>query len=384
MNVRGTTLCAVLLALSSLSVAKQSQLEALEAELDNIAQANISISGPGCTFGVIRDKKFLIKKSYGMASVEHQAPLSSNSVFSMASVSKQFTGFAVLLLADQGKIDLNDDIRRHLPDLADYGAKVTISSMLGHFSGMADYDTLKKLLLKPLLSSAGGPFRLGDEDYLTNEEYYDVIRSLPLEYQPDTKQAYSNFAYYLLSELVASVSGMSMREFTTKYMFEPLGMKSTFFADDMREIVPNRAEGYRTFEEGGLKRYETNIFVLGDGGLYTTLEDMLIWDNHFYAPILGKDPKILMLKFNTPNSQHTAENNGISFYANGQYMEPKYTFHNGGWMGTSTSYIRRPEEQTSFVGMCNSSSIYANIFTYEVPKILTQLKMWGVTDPELF
>ena len=364
--------------------ADDSALVLLEKEVDKIAQANIEEGGPGCTFGVVRDNKFMFQKSYGLANIEHQAPISSKSVFRMASVSKQFTGFAVLLLAEQGKIDLNDDIREHLPDLKDYGVKVTINSMLGHFSGMGDYDTLQTLLPTPLLSSAGGTFRLGDEDYLTNEEYYDVIKSLPLEHQPDTKQGYSNFAYFLLAELVARVTGTSLREFSTKYMFEPLGMHSTFFADDMREIVPNRAAGYRTFAEGGLKGYETNIFVVGDGGLYTTLEDMLIWDNHFYAPKLGKEPEKLMAQFNTPNSQHTYDNNGISFYANGQYIEPNYTFHNGGWMGTNTSYIRRPEEKTSFIGMCNSSSIDADIFTYEVPKILTKLKIWDVTDPAIF
>jgi CubicO group peptidase (beta-lactamase class C family) len=302
----------------------------------------------------------------------------------MASVSKQFTGFAVLLLAEKGEINLDDDIRKHLTELKDYGVKVTINSMLGHVSGMADYDTLKSLLPKPLLSTAGGPFRFGDEDYLTKEEYYDVIKSLPLEHQPDTQQAYSNFAYFLLSELVANVSGMSMREYTTKYIFEPLGMHSTFFADDMREIVPNRAEGYRTFKDNGLKRYETNIFVVGDGGLYTTLEDMLIWDNHFYTPKLGDAPNKIMTQFNTPNSQHSYESNGITFYANGQYIEPNYTLHNGGWMGTSTSYIRRPKEQVAFVGMCNSSSLDANVFTYEIPKILTKLKIWDVTDPAIF
>ncbi len=384
MHFKKKMVVTALLILPCLSVAKQAPLVLLEQELDKIAQANISKDGPGCTFGVIRDKQFLIQKSYGLANIEHQIPLSSKSVFRMASVSKQFTGFAVLLLADQGKVNLDDDIRQHLPDLHDYGAKVTVNAMLGHFSGMADYNTLKELLPKPLLSTAGGPFRLGDEDYLTNEEYYDVIKSLPLEHQPDTKQGYSNFAYFLLAELVARVSGMSMREFTTRYMFEPLGMHSTFFADDMREIVPNRAEGYRTFEDEGLKRYETNIFVVGDGGLYTTIEDMLIWDNHFYTPKLGKEPEKLMAQFNTPNSQHSYENNGISFYANGQYIDPNYTFHNGGWMGTSTSYIRRPNEQTAFVGMCNSSSIDANIFTYEVPKILTKLKIWEVSDPAIF
>ncbi|WP_440053314.1 serine hydrolase domain-containing protein [Pseudoalteromonas sp. T1lg65] len=365
------------------SPAKKPALAALEAELDKIALKKIPVAGPGCTVGVIRDRQLLIQKSYGLANIEHQVPLNSKSVFRMASVSKQFTGFAVLLLADQGKLNLDDDIRQYLPDLHDYGVKVTINAMLGHTSGMADFDTLQQLLPKPLLSSAGGKFRLGDEDYLTNEEFYNVIKSLPLAHRPNTKQAYSNFAYFLLAELVTRVSGKSMREFTTQFMFKPLGMQSTFFADDMREIVPNRAYGYRTFEDG-LKHYETNIFVVGDGGLYTTLEDMLIWDNHFYAPKLGKDPQKLMEQFNTPNSQFTAENNGISYYANGQYIEPDYTFHNGGWMGTSTSYIRRPAEQTSFVGMCNSSSIDPDIFTYELPKILSKLKIWDVTDPAIF
>ncbi|OKY25789.1 hypothetical protein [Thalassotalea sp. PP2-459] len=111
---------------------------------------------------------------------------------------------------------------------------------------------------------------------------------------------------------------------------------------------------------------------------------MLIWDNHFYTPKLGDAPNKLMAQFNTPNSQHSFENNGITFYANGQYIEPNYTLHNGGWMGTSTSYIRRPKEQVAFVGMCNSSSLDANVFTYEIPKILTKLKIWDVTDPAIF
>ncbi|CAM4188105.1 serine hydrolase domain-containing protein [Pseudoalteromonas byunsanensis] len=362
----------------------ETQLTLLEKEIDRIAEESIPANGPGCSVGIIKNQQFLFKKSYGLANIEHQVPLSSISVFRMASVSKQFTGFAVLLLAEKGKINLDDGIRKHLTDLKDYGVKVTINSMLGHVSGMADYDTLKSLLPKPLLSAAGGPFRLGDEDYLTKEEYYDVIKSLPLEHQPDTQQAYSNFAYFLLSELVAKVSGMSMREYTTKHIFEPLGMHNTFFADDMREIVPNRAEGYRTFKDNGLKRYETNIFVVGDGGLYSTLEDMLIWDNHFYTPKLGDAPNKLMAQFNTPNSQHSYEKNGITFYANGQYIEPNYTLHNGGWMGTSTSYIRRPKEQVAFVSMCNSSSLDANVFTYEMPKILTKLKIWDVTDPAIF
>ena len=375
--------CAISLC-SFTTTGKDTKLAVLENEIDAMANELIKANGPGCSVGIIKNNQFLFKKSYGLANIEHQVPLSSTSVFRMASVSKQFTGFAVLLLADQGKINLDDDIREHLPDLSDYGVSVTINSMLGHVSGMGDYDDMLKLLPKPLLSASGVTFRLGDQDYLSNEEFYDVIKSLPLAHQPNSKQKYSNFAYYLLSELVARVSGLSMRAFSTKYIFEPLGMHNTFFADDMREIIPNRAEGYQTFKTGGLKRYETNIFVVGDGGLFTSLEDMLLWDNHFYTSILGENPKKMMHQFNTPNSEYSYENDGVTFYANGQYIEPNYTLHSGDWLGTSTSYIRRPKEKTAFLSLCNSSSLNADNFTHEIPKILTKLKLWDVTNPEVY
>ena len=371
--------------LSSLTAhAKDSQLSLLEKAMDKIAVESIPTDGPGCSVGIIQDQKFIFKKSYGLASVEHQVPLSSKSVFRMASVSKQFTAYAVLLLADDGVINLDDDIRAYIPELHDYGVKVSINSMLGHFSGMADYQHLETLLPKPLKSAAGGLFRLGDEDYLTQQEYFDVIKSLPLADKPYQRQGYSNFAYYLLSVLVEKASGMTLREFADQRIFKPLGMKATFFADDMREIVPNRAQGYRTFENGGLKRYETNIFVVGDGGLYTTLEDMLIWDNHFYTPILGKEPKKLMTLFNKPNGQFPDDEEQKWYYANGQYTDGRFFFHNGGWMGTDTSYVRRPDTNTSAVAMCNSSSLNVNAFTYSTFEILTDLKLWDGVDPSVF
>jgi CubicO group peptidase (beta-lactamase class C family) len=372
---------------SNLSIAENKPLDLLESEMDKIAKSNITTNGPGCSVGIIQDTKFIFKKSYGFANVEHQVPLSSSSVFRMASVSKQFTALAVLLLADDGVINLNDDIRAYLPDLHDYGVKVTINSMLGHFSGMADYDTLQKLLPKPLLSAAGGPFRLGDEDYLTNQEYYEVIKSLPLAQEPNQKQGYSNFAYYLLSVLVEKASGLSLRKFSDKHIFKPLGMHNTFFADDMREIIPNRADGYRTFNEAninGLKRYMTNLFSVGDGGLHTTIDDMLIWDNHFYSPKLGKNPKKLMEQMNTANGPYPDVDEAKWYYANGQYTDGRYFFHNGGWMGTSTSYVRRPDTNASVIAMCNSSSLDANAFTYPTFQILTDLGLWNGIDPSIF
>jgi len=356
----------------------------LEKKIDEIASGMIDSNGPGCSVGVIQNEKYLFKKSYGLANVEHSVELNSTTKFRMASVSKQFTAFAVLLLADDGKINLNDDIRKYLPDLHDYKETVTINSMLGHFSGMGDYDTLKELLPKPLLSAAGGPFHIGDEDYLSNNEYYTMLKSLPLYTSPNQQQRYSNFAYNLLTLLVEKVSGMSFRQFTQQRMFEPLGMHDTFFADNKREVISNRAYGYRTNEEDALEVFMTNIYVVGDGGLFTTLDDMLLWDINFSNPRLGKDPKRFMAFMNTPNGDFPDTDEKKWYYANGQYTDGRYFFHNGGWLGTDTSYIRRPDTHTSVIAMCNSSSLDVNAITYPMFQILSDLKLWEGEDPSIY
>lgn len=356
----------------------------LEKKVDDIASGMIDSHGPGCSVGVIQNENYLFKKSYGLASVEHAVELDSKTKFRMASVSKQFTAFAVLLLADDGKINLNDDIRKYLPDLYDYKETVTINSMLGHFSGMGDYDTLKELLPKPLLSAAGSPFHIGDEDYMSNNEYYTMLKSLPLHVSPNQQQRYSNFAYNLLTLLVEKVSGMSFRQFTQQRMFEPLGMHNTFFADYKREVILNRAYGYRTNDENNLEVFMTNIYVVGDGGLFTTLDDMLLWDNNFSKPKLGKDPEQLMALMNTPNGDFPDTDEKKWYYANGQYTDGRYFFHNGGWLGTSTSYVRRPDTQTSVIAMCNSSSLDVNAMTYPMFQILSDLKLWEGEDPSIY
>ena len=356
----------------------------LENKIDDIASGMIDSNGPGCSVGVIQNEKYLFEKSYGLASVEHSVELNSKTKFRMASVSKQFTAFAVLLLADDGKINLNDDIRKYLPDLHNYKESVTINSMLGHFSGMGDYDTLKELLPKPLLSSAGGPFQLGDEDYLSNNEYYAILKSLPLQTLPNQQQRYSNFAYNLLTLLVEKVSGVSFRQFTQQRIFNPLGMHDTFFADNKREVILNRAYGYRTNKENNLEVFMTNLYVVGDGGLFTTLDDMLRWDRNFLKPKLGEDPESLMEFMNTPNGDFPDTEENKWYYANGQYTDGSYFFHNGGWLGTSTSYIRRPDTHTSVIAMCNSSSLDVNAITYPIFQILLDLKLWKGEDPSIY
>lgn len=327
--------------------------------------ATINPDAPGCNVGVIRDGAWIHKAGYGMADLELDVPLDGSQVHRMGSVSKQFTAMAVLLLAEEGRIDLDSDIHEYLPALRDYGATVTVSAMLGHIGGMGDYDLIAGSREGPvgehsidLRSVAGGAFRLGNEDYLTITEFYDVVKRVPLAQEPEQSFRYSNLAYFLLSMLVEEVSGETLRAYAERRIFAPLGMRSSFFSDDPVEIVKNRASGYKAREDGRYVTDMTNLFWVGDGGLHTNLDDMLLWDRSFYAPQVGDDPPRLVAQMNTPNSRHDARN---ALYANGQFSGEQYGqrgfWHSGGWLGTSTYYGRFPDARTSLVMMCNDASL---------------------------
>ena len=326
-------------------------------------------SMPGCNVGVIQDGTLTHKAGYGLANLELGIPLDGNQVHRMASVSKQFTGMAVLLLADEGKINLDDDIRKHLPELRNYDHKVTINSMLGHFSGLADYDVIEKgtqvsfsgkLIYDetdrqtPLEPTVGRKITFGNTDYMTPEELYEIVQQIDLSETPGARTIYSNIAYYLLSVLVERVSGESLRVYADKNIFKPLGMNNTFFADDPIEIIPNRAGGYKLADDGNYVVDMTNLYWVGDGGLFSTIDDMAIWDQHFYSPKLGKEPQKFMRQYNSPNSQLDWEG---GFYANGQAIGNKFGveafMHSGGWLGTSTYYHRFPTKHFSVIVLCN-------------------------------
>lgn len=352
------------LILAAALAAADARASDLSQQLDGIF-GGIDPAGAGCNVGVLEAGEWQHRKGYGLANLELAVPLDGSQVHRMGSVSKQFTAMAVLLLADEGRIDLDADIHDYLPELPPYASRVTVNAMLGHVSGMGDYDLISGSYEGPaaeksidLRTLSGRPFSLGNEDYLRIEEFYDVVKRVPLAAPPEQAFRYSNLAYFLLSMLVEAVSGESLREYAERRIFAPLGMRDTFFSDDPVELVPNRAYGYKRNAAGEWINDMTNLFWVGDGGLHTTLDDLALWDRNFYRPTVGDDPTALIARMNTPNSDFDARG---ARYANGQFVseiEGTALFaHSGGWLGTLTYYGRLPAREASLFMLCNDASL---------------------------
>jgi CubicO group peptidase (beta-lactamase class C family) len=358
------------------------------AAVDQIFSSMDNADTPGCAVGVIKDGEFVHKTGYGMANLELDVALDADSVFRIASVSKQFTATAVLLMADDGLIDLDEDIRTYLPDLIDYGTAVSVRSMLGHVSGIPDYedalvtgdDIEEGAKAYNLRSVAGGPYRMGNEDYLSISEFYDVIKKIPLSHAPMTKFDYSNTNYFLFSMLVEEVTGQSLRDYAKERIFDPLGMHDTLFHDDMVEIIKNRATGYKRNEDGDLVNDMTNLYTVGDGGVHTSINDFIKWDQNFYEPKLGKNPEAFLKLMISPNSRfaddgsfYANDQTDGTFYGNGQNIwnsdgHPVYS-HSGGWLGFSAYYIRYPDQSLSVVAFCNDADQWPSRYSREVVEL---------------
>ncbi len=204
------------------------------ADVDKLFEPYGSPASPGCAVAVIEDGRIVYKRGYGMADLEHDVPIRPDSVFHIASHSKQFTAAAIVLLFHEGKLSLDDEARKYVPELPDFGTPITIRHLVHHTSGLCDQWAL--------LSLAGWRYSL---DLITDQDVLDVMYAQKaLNFRPGEEYRYSNTGYTLLSQIVKRVSGKSFREFTTERIFKPLGMNNTHFRDDHAEIVKNIAYGY--------------------------------------------------------------------------------------------------------------------------------------------
>jgi CubicO group peptidase (beta-lactamase class C family) len=240
--------------------------------VDQIFATYDKAGSPGCALGVIRNGAFIYRKGYGAASLELGVPLSSQSVFYMGSVSKQFTAASVVLAAEQGFLSLDDNIRKYIPELPDYGQPITLRQMLHHTSGFRDILGLLAISGRSAL------------DLHPTAELIDLIaRQKALNYNPGAEFLYSNTNYFLLAEVAKRSTKKPLSVFAAENIFQPLGMTHTRFLDDHTAVVRGRIPAYAPGRDGSfLVSWSTNFDKVGDGGLMSSVDDLLLWDRNFY------------------------------------------------------------------------------------------------------
>ena len=337
---------------------------------------------PGCAVGLVENGEYIHSKGYGLANLEHEIPIGMDTIFRIGSVSKQFTTMAIAILEEKDELSFEDEMKVHIPDLVDYGEKVTINHMIHHYSGLGDYEYMD--YPGRFKNAVGEEFRWGNEDYLTNKEFHDLIKTLPLIRKPEKKFHYSNTGYVLLALVAENASGMSLREFAEKEIFKPLGMNNSFFNDDVNLPFKNRADAYTPIDDESdkYKINVTNLSWVGDGGVYTSLNDFIKWDENFYENKLSTGGQFLIqtmemtfeeTKVSKRNQKMDKEKENENTYAFAQnlayYNGYKRWSHSGSWVGWLAHYARFPELRFSTVVFCNTNEIDATIISDKVVDI---------------
>jgi len=327
---------------------------------------------PGCALGVYRGGQIVYKRGYGMEDLNEDVHISPGTVFHVASMSKQFTAASVVLLTQQGKLSLDDDVRKYIPELPDFGQKITIRNLVHHTSGLRDQWAL--------LGLAGWRY---SNDLITDEDVMSMMtRQKELNFKPGERHMYCNTGYTLIGLIVKRVSGMSLREFTTKNIFEPLGMMHTHFRDDHAEIIKHDAVGYE--QETG-KPFEisiTNFDTVGATSLHTTVEDLQRWDENFYQPKVGGAAFVQQML------EQGKLNNGEELdYAFGlvigKYKGLLTVDHGGADAGYRSDMTRFPEQHFSVAVLCNSAETDPSALAHQVADIVLakEIKAAGATTP---
>ena len=298
---------------------------------------------PGAAIAIYKDGEISFSKSYGMANVAHDIPITTKTVFDVGSISKQFTAACIFLLEQQGKLFIEDPIQKLLPEMPVYnGDTVRIRHLINHISGLRDYVEI--------MAYAGTPFN----NQFTEEIGLDIMsRQLAPNFKPEEQFMYNNGGYLLLAIMVRRASGMSIGEFAASEIFEPLGMENTFILENPNRIIKNGATGYTRKRDGTLEELHYKNFAIGgDGQVNTTIEDLFKWDQNFYDPKVGRQQ--LLDRF---HEQGVLTNGDTMVYAGGLFIEEykghRVVQHTGAWGGFVSAFYRLPDLQTSLVTLSN-------------------------------
>lgn len=311
------------------------------APVDPLFRSWASPASPGCAVTVAQDGRLLVDRAYGSADLEHDVPNRASTIFEAGSVAKQFTAAAILMLAEEGKLALGDDVRKHVPELPDYGDVITIDHLLSHRSGLRDWGVVAEVEGWPRGSRAH-----------TNWDAFEIAsRQRSLNHRPGAEYSYTNTGYNLLAVIVERLSGKSLADYTRERLFEPLGMRSTGWRDEFRRIVKNRAVGY---EKQGGEWLQAMPFenAYGNGGLLTTTGDLIVWNEALTAGKLGAFVTAKLGEQATiAGSRRIAYARGLSVSRYGGTTEIAHSGSTGGYRAWLARY---PERKLSVALLCNA------------------------------
>ncbi len=338
-------------------IVKAQVTDSLWKKVDSIFADYNKTNSPGCALAILKDGRIIYEKGYGVSNLEYDIPISPSSIFHVASISKQFTAAAIILLSLEGKLSLNDDVRKYLPEVPDFGHTITFNHLLHHTSGLREQLELQ--------SFAGWR----ESDLITEKDILEMLaRQKSLNFLPGDEEAYCNTGYTLLAIAVKRISGVSLLEYADSLFFKPLGMTSTHFHSNHAEITPNRTSAYQKDENG---KWEISIPVFdfyGSTSLFTTVEDLAKWDENFYTKKVGGN--------NFINAMHVTgvlNNNTPQTYASGLYTEThkgyKTVLHTGSDAGYRSIFIRFPDEHFSVILLANLANIRVKKLAYKVADV---------------
>jgi len=317
-------------------------------------------ASPGLAVAVVRDGQVLLTKGYGLASLEHRAPITPSTVFDIASLSKQVTGLGIALLAEQGRLKLDDDIRVYIPELAAFEPPITIRHLLHHTSGLRDWGST--------LSLAGADT---DDLILSDRILTFAYAQRTLNFKPGTDYAYSNTGYVLLGELIRRVTGASYRAWTDETFFRPLGMATTHFRDDVYEVIPNRAFGYGRRPDGQYRALPNILAVAGAGTIFGTVEDMAKWAINLDDARIGGEAAMALSRTRVvlPNGTRLPYAFGIR---HGSHRGLAALSHSGGNQGFRSHLLYIPEKRFAVVVMANGHFIDPDKAARDVAEIFLE------------
>ncbi len=319
--------------------------ESVESRVDKLFSEWDKRDSPGASIAVLKDGRVVYKKGYGCAQLEYDIPIAPSTIFHVASVSKEFTAFAVAMLASQGKLSWDDDVREYIPEVPDFGKTITLRHLAHHTSGLRDQWEV--------LAIAG--WRL--DDVITREHILKMVsRQKELNFAPGDEYLYCNTGFTLLAEVVARATGQTFAKWTAENIFKPLGMSNTHFHDDHEMIVRNMAYSYAPREGGGFKKSVLSFANVGATSLFTTAEDLCRWIQNFFDARVG-GPEVVRQVQDTGVLNNGKKIDYAFGLVVGEHRGLKTVGHGGSDAGYRSSVIWFPEQKLGVAVLCNLGSM---------------------------